>query len=71
MSKVHQDVSISYRLKRANKSYAEAILMEKEKHYNTCANRLYYACFYAVLALLEKCNESPPDGSMHRFHPGI
>ena len=28
--------------------------MKREKHWNTCANRLYYSCFYAVLALLEK-----------------
>ena len=28
--------------------------MKKEGHFNTCVNRLYYACFYVVLALLEK-----------------
>jgi uncharacterized protein (UPF0332 family) len=54
MNKEHQNALISYRLERANESYDEAILMKKERHYNTCANRLYYACFYAVLALMEK-----------------
>lgn len=28
--------------------------MQDKKHWNTCANRLYYACFYAVTALLVK-----------------
>jgi uncharacterized protein (UPF0332 family) len=28
--------------------------MQREKHWNTCANRLYYSCFYAVSALLQK-----------------
>ena len=26
--------------------------MQRESHWNACANRLYYACFYAVTALL-------------------
>jgi uncharacterized protein (UPF0332 family) len=26
--------------------------MQREEHWNTCANRLYYAAFYAVSALL-------------------
>jgi len=45
---------IRYRLDRANETYEEAVLMKHKKHWNTCANRLYYACFYAVIALLEK-----------------
>lgn len=39
--------------------------MKREEHWNTCANRLYYACFYAVLALLEK------DGLASSKHSGI
>ena len=54
MSKKHQNELIQYRLDRAHETYDEAILMNREKHWNTCANRLYYSCFYAVLALLEK-----------------
>ena len=45
---------IRYRLDRANETYEEAVIMKREKHWNTCANRLYYSCFYAVIALLEK-----------------
>jgi uncharacterized protein (UPF0332 family) len=45
---------IRYRLKRAREAFEEALLMKQEAHWNTCANRLYYACFYAVSALLAK-----------------
>jgi len=30
----------------------EAEKMAEMEHWNTCINRLYYACFYAVNALL-------------------
>ena len=45
---------IKYRTQRAEETYEEALFMKKEKHWNACANRLYYACFYAVSALLIK-----------------
>lgn len=45
---------IRYRIERSLETFDEAEIMKREKHWNTCANRLYYACFYAVLALLEK-----------------
>lgn len=54
MSEKHLNDLIKYRISRANETYKEAELMKKEKHFNTCVNRLYYACFYAVVALLEK-----------------
>jgi len=54
VSKNYRDDLIQYRLGRAQETYDEAVLMKHEKHWNTCANRLYYSCFYAVLALLEK-----------------
>lgn len=43
---------IHYRLERANEALEEADLLEKESHFNAAINRLYYACFYAVSALL-------------------
>jgi len=43
---------IEYRLARARESLDEARLLAADDHWNTCANRLYYACFYAVNALL-------------------
>jgi uncharacterized protein (UPF0332 family) len=45
---------IKYRIERAEETYDEALLMRNEKHWNACANRLYYACFYAVSALFAK-----------------
>ena len=45
---------IAFRLKRAAETLTEAQLMQREGHWNTCANRLYYAAFYAVSALLVK-----------------
>ena len=45
---------IKYRIERAEETYKEALLMRTESHWNACANRLYYACFYAVSALLAK-----------------
>lgn len=45
---------IQYRLDRARETFEEALLMQSEEHWNTCANRLYYACFYAVTALLTR-----------------
>ena len=43
---------VEYRMERAQESLAEARLLAADAHWNTCANRLYYACFYAVNALL-------------------
>jgi uncharacterized protein (UPF0332 family) len=45
---------IKYRIERAEETYHEALLMRSEEHWNACANRLYYACFYAVAALFAK-----------------
>ena len=43
---------IKYRLERAHEAMEEAKLMFDDGHINTYVNRLYYACFYAVSALL-------------------
>lgn len=45
---------VKYRLDRASETLDEARLMHSTAHYNTAVNRLYYACFYAVNALLLK-----------------
>lgn len=45
---------ISYRIQRAHESLEEAKILAREKHWNTVANRLYYACFYMVNALFSK-----------------
>jgi len=43
---------IKYRLQRADETLEEARLLFKEGKYAGAINRLYYACFYAVLSLL-------------------
>jgi uncharacterized protein (UPF0332 family) len=60
---------ISYRLSRAFETYEEAIILSRENHWNASANRLYYACFYAVSALLLKngLNTSTHNGVKTEF----
>ena len=43
---------VNYRLERARESIEEAKILMERGHINTFINRLYYACFYAVSALL-------------------
>lgn len=43
---------IEYRLARAREALQEAKLLLQTGHVNTYVSRLYYACFYAVSALL-------------------
>jgi uncharacterized protein len=43
---------VQYRLERAREALAEAVVLLDSGHANTGVNRLYYACFYAVSALL-------------------
>ena len=43
-----------YRLERAQEALEDARILANSERWNACVNRLYYACFYAVLALLQK-----------------
>jgi len=43
---------ISYRISRAYETLDDAKLLLESKRFNSCVNRLYYACFYAANALL-------------------
>ena len=45
---------ITYRIQRAYETLKEAEVMKREKFYNAAINRLYYACYYATVALLLK-----------------
>ena len=42
---------VRYRLTRARETYNEVGILVKNELWNTAVNRLYYACFYAVIAL--------------------
>jgi len=43
---------INYKLEKAKEIFAETPILIENKLWRTAANRLYYACFYAVSALL-------------------
>jgi len=60
---------VNYRFHRAEESYEEALILAKEERWNAVINRLYYACFYAVIALLIKNNISTQthDGARIQF----
>ncbi len=47
-----RDELVAYRVGRARETLDDARLLADQKRWLSCANRLYYACFYAVSALL-------------------
>ena len=48
----NQQDYISYRLQKADESFADAELLAENGRWNSVVNRLYYASFYSVTALL-------------------
>jgi uncharacterized protein (UPF0332 family) len=65
LNKTEREAVVKYRLERANKTLAEAVSNAENSCWHAAANRLYYACFYAVCALLIK-NEHTT-----RTHQGV
>jgi uncharacterized protein (UPF0332 family) len=49
---------VPYRLEKARETLEDARILANAGRWNACVNRLYYACFYAVSALLVKDNLS-------------
>lgn len=47
-----RDGLISYRLDRSGEALQETSLLSEKGYYNAAVNRLYYACYYAISALL-------------------
>ena len=43
---------VSYRISRANEAIEDARILADRGRWNACVNRLYYACFYIISALL-------------------
>jgi uncharacterized protein (UPF0332 family) len=50
---------IFYKIGKANKSLRAASLMIDNGFYNEAINRIYYACFYLVTAILFKIKLTP------------
>jgi uncharacterized protein (UPF0332 family) len=56
---------VLYRITRAHETLDEARILAKAGRWNACVNRMYYACFYAVSALLVR------DGLSSSKHAGV
>jgi len=56
---------VKFRLGKAKETFAEVPVQIENKFYRTAANRLYYACFYAAMALLIN------DGYEAHTHSGV
>ena len=65
----NQNDYINYRFQRAKETYEEALILAREERWNAVINRLYYACFYAVIALLLKndIETQSHDGARSQF----
>ncbi len=50
---------IDYRINRAKETFLDAQILAKEKRWNSAMNRLYYAAYYVVSALLLSKNIKP------------
>jgi uncharacterized protein (UPF0332 family) len=52
MNQEERQKLVKYRIKKARATFSEVFLHIENKLWNTAVNRLYYACYYAVIALL-------------------
>ena len=55
----NREALAAYRYQRAQETLAEVPFLRREGYYNTAINRLYYACYYAAIALLIKHGITP------------
>jgi uncharacterized protein (UPF0332 family) len=58
-------IVVQFRMEKAKKTFSEMVPLIDNKLWHTAANRLYYACYYAVSALLIK------NGIEAKTHHGI
>ena len=56
---------VQFRMEKAKNTFSEIALLTDNALWHTAANRLYYACFYAVTALLIQ------NGSTTKTHSGV
>ncbi|MDR0794647.1 MAG: HEPN domain-containing protein [Tannerella sp.] len=52
LSQEEKDAVVKIRLRQANETYTEISVLIDNKLWRTAANRLYYACYYAAMALM-------------------
>jgi uncharacterized protein (UPF0332 family) len=65
----NKDDYIKYRFHRSEETFDEALILAEKEKWNAVLNRLYYSCFYAVIALLLKNNieTQTHDGARTQF----
>ena len=71
MLKDHERIDVvKYRIENAQRTLDEVKELQKLEFYNTAANRLYYAAFYAACALLvaNKITTNSHDGVRQMFN---
>lgn len=54
--KYSKDELIKHRIERAQEAFIDGKILAQNERWRSCANRLYYACFYAISAYLIKMN---------------
>ena len=59
MNKSEREELIKYRINRAFQTLKEVDILIENKLWSTAINRLYYGCYYAVIALLIKNQIAP------------
>ena len=59
LSRKNRDELAVYRYLRAQETLAEVPSLKQLGYYNTAVNRLYYACYYAAMALLIRHGINP------------
>lgn len=59
LSQEHVEALAAYRYQRAQETLGEVPFLLQQGYYNTAINRLYYACYYATVALLVKHGLNP------------
>ena len=54
LTEEHYTALSKYRIERAHETLKEIPYLKEQGYYNTAVNRLYYACYYAAVALLTR-----------------
>ncbi len=69
MNENEREAVVKYRIEKAFETVEDVKVMTQIELWNASMNRLYYACYYAVIALLvhNKINAQTHDGARRMF----
>jgi len=65
LAETDRNILVKYRLERAKDTFLDVDIAIQNLRWHNAANRLYYTCYYAAIALLLK------DGHVARTHNGV